>query len=79
MDKRAWARCCVNGAGSASPGSVGRRPKADLTLTLTHPQLLGLLASGSLDGIDAAGDPGVLRTIMSLVDEANPSFPVMTP
>jgi alkyl sulfatase BDS1-like metallo-beta-lactamase superfamily hydrolase len=56
-----------------------RSPKADLTLTLTHPRLLGLLASGSLDGIDAAGDPGVLHTIMSLVDEPNPSFPIMTP
>jgi alkyl sulfatase BDS1-like metallo-beta-lactamase superfamily hydrolase len=52
---------------------------ADLTLTLTHPQLLGLLASGSLQGIDTAGDPGVLKTLLSLTDEPDPSFPVVTP
>jgi alkyl sulfatase BDS1-like metallo-beta-lactamase superfamily hydrolase len=54
-------------------------PKADLTLTLTRPQLLGLLGSGSLDGIDAAGDPGILQTLLSLTDEPDPSFPVITP
>jgi alkyl sulfatase BDS1-like metallo-beta-lactamase superfamily hydrolase len=56
-----------------------RAPEADLTLTLTHPQLLGLLASGSLAGIDATGDPGVLKTLMSLVDDPEPSFAVVTP
>jgi alkyl sulfatase BDS1-like metallo-beta-lactamase superfamily hydrolase len=56
-----------------------RTPEADLDLTLTHPQLLGLLASGSLDGIGATGDPGVLQTIMGLTDEPDPSFPVITP
>ena len=54
-------------------------PAADLTLTLTHPQLLGLLTSGSLDGIGASGDRGVLQTIMSFTDEPDPSFPVVTP
>ena len=52
---------------------------ADLTLTLTHPQFLGLLASGSVQGIDTAGDPGVLKTLLSLTDEPDPSFPVVTP
>jgi alkyl sulfatase BDS1-like metallo-beta-lactamase superfamily hydrolase len=52
---------------------------ADLTLTLTRPQFLGLLASGSLQGIDAAGDPGVLKTLLSLADEPDPSFAVVTP
>jgi alkyl sulfatase BDS1-like metallo-beta-lactamase superfamily hydrolase len=56
-----------------------RTPEADLDLTLTHPQLLGLLASGSLDGIGASGDPGVLQTIMGLTDEPDRSFPVVTP
>ena len=54
-------------------------PKADLTLTLTRPRLPGILASGSLDGVGAQGDPGVLRTLMSLTDEPDPSFPVVTP
>jgi alkyl sulfatase BDS1-like metallo-beta-lactamase superfamily hydrolase len=56
-----------------------RTPEADLDLTLTHPQLLGLLASGSFDGIGASGDPGVLQTIMGLTDEPDRSFPVVTP
>jgi alkyl sulfatase BDS1-like metallo-beta-lactamase superfamily hydrolase len=54
-------------------------PAADLTMTLTHPQLLGLLASGTPDGIAAEGDPGVLRTLLSLTDQPEPSFPVVTP
>ena len=66
-----------NGALTHRP--TQRSPDADLTLTLTHPQLLGLLASGSLQGIDAAGDPGVLKTLLSLTDEPEPSFPVVTP
>jgi len=56
-----------------------REPAADLSLTLTHPQLLGLLASGSLDGITTAGDPSVLKTLLSLTDEADPSFAIVTP
>jgi len=56
-----------------------RTPEADLTLNLTHPQLLGLLASGSLGGVGTAGDPGVLKTLMSLVDEPEPSFAIVTP
>jgi alkyl sulfatase BDS1-like metallo-beta-lactamase superfamily hydrolase len=67
-----------------SNGVLSHRPtrrasEADLTLTLTHPQLLGLLASGSLDGIGASGDPGVPQTIMGRTDEPDPSFPVVTP
>jgi alkyl sulfatase BDS1-like metallo-beta-lactamase superfamily hydrolase len=54
-------------------------PKTDLALSLTHPQLLGLLASGSLDGIGAAGDPSVLQTLMSLTGQPDPSFAVVTP
>jgi alkyl sulfatase BDS1-like metallo-beta-lactamase superfamily hydrolase len=39
-----------------------RTPQADLTVTLTAPQLLGMLATGSLDGVDTTGNPGVLQT-----------------
>jgi alkyl sulfatase BDS1-like metallo-beta-lactamase superfamily hydrolase len=56
-----------------------RARRADLTLTLTQPQLPALLASGSLTGIDATGDPGVLKTLMSLTDEPDPSFAIVTP
>jgi alkyl sulfatase BDS1-like metallo-beta-lactamase superfamily hydrolase len=56
-----------------------RTPQADLTATLTHPQLLALLASGSLEGIETSGDPSVLGTLMSLTDEPDPSFAIVTP
>jgi alkyl sulfatase BDS1-like metallo-beta-lactamase superfamily hydrolase len=56
-----------------------RTPQADLTVTLTHAQLLGLLATGSSDGIDTTGNPAVLQTLMSLTDEPDPNFPVTTP
>lgn len=54
-------------------------PDAGLVLTLTREQLLALLASGSLDGITTAGDPGLLRAILDLTDQPDPSFPVVTP
>jgi alkyl sulfatase BDS1-like metallo-beta-lactamase superfamily hydrolase len=56
-----------------------RTPPADLTVTLTHPQLVGMLATGSTDGVDTTGDVAVLQTLMSLTDEPDPSFPVTTP
>ena len=56
-----------------------RAPKTDLTVTLARRQLLGLLATGSLDGIDASGDQAVLGTLMSLTDQPDPGFAVVTP
>jgi alkyl sulfatase BDS1-like metallo-beta-lactamase superfamily hydrolase len=52
---------------------------ADLTLTLTKAQLLGLLAGRGLDGIQHAGDPAVLTTLTSLLDAPDPAFPIVTP
>jgi alkyl sulfatase BDS1-like metallo-beta-lactamase superfamily hydrolase len=66
-----------NGALTHFPTRNG--PAADLTMTLTHPQLLGLLASGTLDGIAAEGDPDVLRALLSLTDQPDPSFAIVTP
>ena len=56
-----------------------RSPDVDLSLTLTQPQLLGLMASGSLDGIQHAGDPVVLKTLFDLTDEPDPQFAIVTP
>ena len=56
-----------------------RTPRADLTLTMTRPQLLGRLASGSLDGIETTGDQSVLGTLVSLTDQPDPDFAVVTP
>ena len=39
---------------------------ADLTVTLTKPQLLQLLATGKPDGIDMSGDLSVVQRLMSL-------------
>ena len=52
---------------------------ADLTLTLTKPQLLQLQATGQPGGIDISGDPAVLGRLMSLVDNPDPDFAIVTP
>jgi alkyl sulfatase BDS1-like metallo-beta-lactamase superfamily hydrolase len=52
---------------------------ADLRLSLTHAQLLTLLGTGSLDGIETTGDTGVIATILSSTDAPEPSFAVVTP
>jgi alkyl sulfatase BDS1-like metallo-beta-lactamase superfamily hydrolase len=53
--------------------------KADLTLTLTKLQLLGLLGGGGLDGIEHAGDPAALTRLLAVLDEPDPAFPIVTP
>ena len=58
---------------------TNRTPPVDLTVRLTRAQLIGLLLSGSLDGVETAGDAGVLKTHMGLTDEADPDFAVVTP
>jgi len=51
----------------------------NLTLTLTKPQLLGLLAGHGLDGIEHTGDPAALSKLMGLLDTPDPAFPIVTP
>lgn len=62
---------------ATTDASPARTP-ADLTLTLTKPQLLGVFAGRGLDGIGTEGDPKVLATLFSLLAEADTSFPVVT-
>jgi len=52
---------------------------ADLTITLTKPQLLQLLATAKPDGLDTSGDPAILARLMSLIDNPNPDFAIVTP
>ncbi len=52
---------------------------ADLTLTLTKTQLLGLLGGAGLDGIQTAGDPNVLGRLLAVLDTPDPSFAIVTP
>ncbi len=51
----------------------------DLTLTLTKPQLLGLMAGQGLGGIEHSGDAGVLQTLLGLLDTPDAVFAVVTP
>ena len=55
------------------------REDADLTVTLTKPQLIGLLLAGQTDGVEMSGDPGVLATLVGLIDSPDPDFAVVTP
>ncbi|MFD8951581.1 alkyl/aryl-sulfatase [Streptomyces xanthophaeus] len=59
-------------------GGAPRTP-AGLTLTLTKPQLLGVLAGKGLDGITTDGDPVLLARLLSYVTQPDPGFPVVTP
>lgn len=52
---------------------------ADLTLTLTKAQLLGLLAGSGLDGIEHSGDPATLQRLLGLLDSPDPAFAIVTP
>lgn len=51
----------------------------DLALTLTKPQLLGMLAGNGLDGIQTAGDLGALQRLLGLLDTPDPGFAIVTP
>jgi alkyl sulfatase BDS1-like metallo-beta-lactamase superfamily hydrolase len=52
---------------------------ADLSVTLTRPQLLGVLLGGGLDGIDTDGDVGALARLVAVVEFGGASFPIVTP
>jgi hypothetical protein len=53
---------------------------ADLGITLTKAQLLGVLFAGrGLDGIEHADDPAALGRLLDLLDAPDPAFAVVTP
>ncbi len=56
-----------------------RTDPADLTITLTHPQLLAMMGGAGTDGVRFDGDPAAFATIRDLTDEPDPSFAVVTP
>ncbi|MEU6846202.1 alkyl sulfatase dimerization domain-containing protein [Streptomyces sp. NPDC046716] len=56
-----------------------RDTTADLTLTLTKAQLLGMLAGHGLDGIGQQGDASVVALLLGLLDEPDPNFAIVTP
>ncbi|MDX2396079.1 MBL fold metallo-hydrolase [Streptomyces sp. DK15] len=81
-EDRTWHLQLSNGAltyRSAGTGTDGQVPAADLTLTLTKPQLLGVLAGAGLDGVHVQGDPQVFATLAGLLDTPDPDFAIVTP
>jgi alkyl sulfatase BDS1-like metallo-beta-lactamase superfamily hydrolase len=53
---------------------------ADLTVTLTKPLMLQMLATGKpAAGIGIDGDPSVVQKLMSLTDNPDPDFAIVTP
>ena len=51
----------------------------DLSLSLTKTQFLGLLAGSGLTGISTTGDTAVLPRLLSVLDQPDPSFAIVTP
>ncbi|NEW26773.1 alkyl/aryl-sulfatase [Nocardia cyriacigeorgica] len=54
------------------------RGSADLTLTMTKPQLVNLVL-GKSEGVAFDGDHAVLSTLVGLLDTPDPRFPIVTP
>ncbi len=56
-----------------------RNASADLTVTLSRPQLLGLLARGGHDGVEMSGDTSALTRLLAVLDTTAPDFAIVTP
>ncbi|WP_017236507.1 alkyl/aryl-sulfatase [Streptomyces sp. SS] len=54
-------------------------PDAGLTMTMTKPQLISLLAGKGTAGITMTGDPGLLTRLLSVLDSPDTDFPIVTP
>lgn len=55
------------------------RTPAGLTLTLTKPQLMAVLAGRTPDGISTTGSPDLLGRLFSYVTKPDTAFPIVTP
>ncbi|MEU4095636.1 alkyl sulfatase dimerization domain-containing protein [Streptomyces sp. NPDC026673] len=80
-EHRTWHLTLSNGAltyFSTQDGRPGVR-HADLTLTLTRPELHRLLAGGRFEGVEHEGDLKVVATLVGLLDGADQDFPIVTP
>ncbi|WTW96705.1 MBL fold metallo-hydrolase [Streptomycetaceae bacterium NBC_01309] len=62
-----------------TPADQAPKKPAGLTLTLTKPQLLGILAGKGLAGVQTDGDPELLTRLFSYVTEPDKGFPIVTP
>lgn len=60
-------------------GALIHRPtdapvQADVTVTVTRPQLLALLTAGNANGVTIDGDASVLTRLVALTDNPDPRF-----
>jgi alkyl sulfatase BDS1-like metallo-beta-lactamase superfamily hydrolase len=80
-EQRTWHLTLSNGALTyrSAPGAPEPESEADFTMSLTKPQLLGLLAGKGLDGIEQHGDASVLARLTGLLDTPDPNFAIVTP
>ncbi|MGW2226985.1 alkyl/aryl-sulfatase [Streptomyces formicae] len=54
-------------------------PAAGVTLTMTKPQLLAMLAGKGLGDIEVEGDVSLLAKLLAVVGKPDPDFPIVTP
>ncbi|MDX3074312.1 alkyl/aryl-sulfatase [Streptomyces sp. NPDC088354] len=79
-EHRTWHLTLSNGALTHYSTQDGRPNRhADLTLTLTRPELQRLLAGGRFDGIEHEGDLKVVTTLVGLLDGPDRDFAIVTP
>ena len=78
-DAKTTVRLALSNGALIPTGNPRSQTTADLTLTLTKPQLLGVLAGRGLDGIEHTGDPAALGRLTALLDTPDPAFPIVTP
>ncbi|MFJ6852887.1 alkyl/aryl-sulfatase [Streptomyces sp. NPDC091271] len=80
---RTWHLLLSNGAltyrSTDNAAGVDVPDPADLTLTLTKSQLLGVLAGRGLAGARVQGDPQVFATLTNLLDTPDPDFAIVMP
>lgn len=65
--------------GDAGTDGDGTDAAAHATFALTKPQFAALLAGRGLEGVAHEGDPTVLSTLLGVLDEPDPDFPIVTP
>lgn len=58
---------------------TSRTDPADLVVTLTKSQLLGLLGGTATDGLTMDGDATTISRIVGLTDQPDPAFRIVTP
>ncbi|MGP8303746.1 alkyl/aryl-sulfatase [Streptomyces inhibens] len=82
-EDRTWHLTLSNGALThlSSPGAPTPNDEGgpDLTLTLTKPQLLSLLAGGGPAEAAQHGEAGALSRLFGLLSTPDPNFPIVTP